>query len=71
MVLPTRMLAFNVRRSREGAWIEIPQRHLQSLTARCRSREGAWIEINFWGDKEILRCSRSREGAWIEIYSHR
>ena len=38
----------NVRRSREGAWIEIsPAVTLQSSAVR-RSREGAWIEISLY-----------------------
>ena len=33
-------------RSREGAWIEIPERCLSCILCDSRSREGAWIEIN-------------------------
>ena len=32
-------------RSREGAWIEIPQGNLAAYGVHGRSREGAWIEI--------------------------
>ena len=32
-------------RSREGAWIEIPQVPSLLLSTASRSREGAWIEI--------------------------
>ena len=32
-------------RSREGAWIEIPDARLQRPEYLGRSREGAWIEI--------------------------
>ena len=34
-----------VRRSREGAWIEIFCTGLVEVDDSCRSREGAWIEI--------------------------
>ena len=34
-----------LRRSREGAWIEILQGHAIDMSYACRSREGAWIEI--------------------------
>ena len=33
------------RRSREGAWIEIPLAQAQKMSGLGRSREGAWIEI--------------------------
>ena len=36
-----------VRRSRKGAWIEIPVRFLGHRKARRRSRKGAWIEITY------------------------
>ena len=35
-----------MRRSREGAWIEIYMLSSVKLNAASRSREGAWIEIN-------------------------
>ena len=39
------MLVLIVRRSREGAWIEIIQQIQRRKRAHGRSREGAWIEI--------------------------
>ena len=35
-----------LRRSREGAWIEIKMRLMLGVTLERRSREGAWIEIH-------------------------
>ena len=34
-----------IRRSREGAWIEITSLSALVKGTECRSREGAWIEI--------------------------
>ena len=34
-----------IRRSREGAWIEILGISPEFVGSSCRSREGAWIEI--------------------------
>ena len=39
------LISFARRRSREGAWIEIPDARLQRPEYLGRSREGAWIEI--------------------------
>ncbi len=39
------MQSTDMRRSREGAWIEIPARRKSSCLLQGRSREGAWIEI--------------------------
>ena len=36
-----------IRRSREGAWIEIKPSYVALIQEVSRSREGAWIEI-FW-----------------------
>ena len=57
----------NLRRSREGAWIEIEKAAAGSENAAGRSREGAWIEIGWIIFDCILNFSRSREGAWIEM----
>ena len=54
-------------RSREGAWIEIPEKIKEGLPIVCRSREGAWIEISMDLVNELYGDCRSREGAWIEI----
>ena len=54
-------------RSREGAWIEIAKRYIQTLPAGGRSREGAWIEIRPGKPWVMVATCRSREGAWIEI----
>ena len=35
-----------IRRSREGAWIEMQNNWRLSTATKSRSREGAWIEIN-------------------------
>ena len=35
-----------LRRSREGAWIEIPDKARVTIYVSGRSREGAWIEID-------------------------
>ena len=55
-----------VRRSREGAWIEIVAIVNKQLEVMGRSREGAWIEI-INGVSPIGTSGRSREGAWIEM----
>ena len=36
----------NVRRSREGAWIEMFLATGKGIPSSSRSREGAWIEIS-------------------------
>ena len=62
------IMAFVLRRSREGAWIEIVTVLRSFCCSSCRrSREGAWIEIPWCAT--IYRCKngRSREGAWIEM----
>ena len=56
-----------VRRSREGAWIEIVRLSMKQKLRRGRSREGAWIEIVERRTYPGGNRSRSREGAWIEI----
>ena len=56
-----------MRRSREGAWIEIRTLSLSTMITLCRSREGAWIEILNWLIVIEVAEGRSREGAWIEI----
>ena len=38
-------LTYNIGRSREGAWIEIPPFIIYCILNISRSREGAWIEI--------------------------
>ena len=55
------------RRSREGAWIEMPPAYQAGRRRAGRSREGAWIEIVNDMANVILRSGRSREGAWIEM----
>ena len=40
------VLLIYLRRSREGAWIEMPGDVLRLFLRGCRSREGAWIEIH-------------------------
>ena len=40
-------------RSREGAWIEIPEFVGSSLKPGGRSREGAWIEIDYHDNSKI------------------
>ena len=64
---PQKGPAVDLRRSREGAWIEIrlylPVRNM----SMSRSREGAWIEIRPRLLRSNERLCRSREGAWIEI----
>ena len=45
-----------IRRSREGAWIEMPLSSAYSRKTMCRSREGAWIEMP--GVAEPLEASR-------------
>ena len=37
--------SWQLRRSREGAWIEIQSRAHPSTWPHSRSREGAWIEM--------------------------
>ena len=56
-----------MRRSREGAWIEIHLALIGRSSINGRSREGAWIEIGLSCSPHILTQCRSREGAWIEI----
>ena len=56
-----------VRRSREGAWIEMVIKRDTLSTDMRRSREGAWIEIALRRWRNFGRMGRSREGAWIEI----
>ena len=56
-----------LRRSREGAWIEIPPYLIVLPIAHSRSREGAWIEICVNIGFLHISPSRSREGAWIEM----
>ena len=55
------------RRSREGAWIEIPYALPNENGKIGRSREGAWIEILTILVVCLTVFGRSREGAWIEI----
>ena len=38
-------ISTDIRRSREGAWIEIMSMTLTGIFTSGRSREGAWIEI--------------------------
>ena len=45
MVIKNVMPSTGMRRSREGAWIEIANMLSSALQAAGRSREGAWIEI--------------------------
>ncbi len=40
-----RLMILCLRRSREGAWIEIVAKLCMQLSYVSRSREGAWIEI--------------------------
>ena len=48
--MSTERLAMNkVRRSREGAWIEIYADGILDKIQSGRSREGAWIEIRMSG----------------------
>ena len=57
-----------IRRSREGAWIEILcSSSSAKFASNGRSREGAWIEISKIFPVHALYSRRSREGAWIEI----
>ena len=56
-----------LRRSREGAWIEIAVTATKLTTNARRSREGAWIEIQGIIKGLNKDARRSREGAWIEI----
>ena len=58
-----------LRRSREGAWIEIVIANGNRQLPKGRSREGAWIEIPNRFDDIYMQNGRSREGAWIEISS--
>ena len=58
-----------IRRSREGAWIEIIVFFNFFREFKSRSREGAWIEILKICYPGTLQKGRSREGAWIEIIS--
>ena len=46
-------MAADLRRSREGAWIEIDKLNEIWSNGHCRSREGAWIEIPVTGDQRI------------------
>ena len=67
LLWPLAFLAQILRRSREGAWIEIttPQGNLAAYGRR--SREGAWIEIQKLAQEYMMNVGRSREGAWIEM----
>ena len=56
-----------LRRSREGAWIEIEDIFKLGFVTMSRSREGAWIEICWGAATAASAAGRSREGAWIEI----
>ncbi len=58
------------RRSREGAWIEIPNSIQAQKKFPSRSREGAWIEIDTWLFAYDYVDGRSREGAWIEMVNN-
>ena len=53
--MPVRPLSSycNLRRSREGAWIEIDAIQAGSVIGDSRSREGAWIEIKYRRDEGI------------------
>ena len=51
-----------MRRSREGAWIEIAVPPPVNVIADSRSREGAWIEIGKQSDvKQFLVVAPARE----------
>ena len=56
-----------IRRSREGAWIEIARIPVDFCGRFRRSREGAWIEIPVRRAMMTTAAGRSRERAWIEI----
>ena len=58
-----------MRRSREGAWIEITIGVWLPLRKLSRSREGARIEIIALFQSWLSVRSRSREGARIEMTS--
>ena len=49
-----------VRRSREGAWIEILIEVVVDASNYCRSREGAWIEISVLPLSKLLIWSLPR-----------
>ena len=62
------LTAIELRRSREGAWIEITQAVKRTgliIVAPVRERGLKYL----WSAVKIAEQSRSREGAWIEILS--
>ena len=44
--VPNVQRLLSLRRSREGAWIEIDGKKVKAPMPKRRSREGAWIEID-------------------------
>ena len=62
-------VAMILRRSREGAWIEIfpkLRKHIALTVAPVRERGLKY----FFNNAPTLHLSRSREGAWIEITNY-
>ena len=55
------------RRSRKGAWIEIPLSGFMKWKNISRSRKGAWIEMTIITYTPPKVTCRSRKGAWIEM----
>ena len=54
------MVILQKRRSREGAWIEIPLCIYNEVKFRRRSREGAWIEMNGVESSVLKKASLPR-----------
>ena len=65
--LPLLLYLLYIRRSREGAWIEIKERRQgQTCQGVAPARERGLKYGHYWGEDTVM-VSRSREGAWIEI----
>ena len=65
-----RSLVAGLRRSRKGAWIEIPYEGIRKLQSFGRSRKGAWIEIGFNATQIIAMMvapARERGLKWLLI----
>ena len=55
------------RRSRKGAWIEIPVAGSHSITGVVAPARERGLKCNFKISKPPVSVCRSRKGAWIEM----